>query len=161
MHINNVESLFNNVDRSLYPLRGISKEHLPGYLREIQWLWNLSDRSVLVRMAAFLSFLLGVETPATNSTVHRPPGERIRPKVPASPIEETEAEANGQGPSGENDVGATLLHEADPCNPTTYPLRNPETKLKRQRPPSGKNARAVPPGENDRPVQMQMPGLEL
>ena len=161
VHINNVENLFNNVDRALYALRGISKEHLPGYLREIQWLWNLSDRPVLVRMTVFLSFLLGVETPATNSTVHRPPGERIRPKVPASPIEENEAEANGQGPSGENDVGAMLLQEADLCKPKTYPLRKTATKVKRQRPPSRNNARAVPPGENDRPVQMQLPGLEL
>ena len=161
VHINNVESLFNSVDRALYPLRGISKEHLPGHLREIQWLRNLSDRPVLVRMAVFLSFLLGVETPATDSTIHRPPGERIQPKVPASPIEETEAEVNGQGPSGENDVGATLLHEADLRKPTTYPLRKNATKAKRQRPPSRNNARAVPPGENDRPVQMQLPGLEL
>ena len=161
MHINNVESLFNSVDRALYPLRGISKEHLPGHLREIQWLRNLSDRPVLVRMAVFLSFLLGVETPTTDSTIHRPPGERIQPKMPASPIEKTEAEVNGQGPSGKNDVGATLLHEADLRKPTTYPLRKNASKAKRQRPPSRNNARAVPPGENDRPVQMQLPGLEL
>ena len=67
VHTNNVENLFDRLDRALYPLRSVREAHLPGYLVEIQWLRNLVDSPVLVRMGVILSFLLRAEFSQTQT----------------------------------------------------------------------------------------------
>jgi len=143
VHINTAENLFDRLDRALYPLRGVSKERLPGYLCEIQWLRNLTDRPVLVRMGVILSYLLCAETHEAGST----------DQGPASAAESADDTAQVQSLPGANGDGTTLLGGADQQQSmslpaTTAAMADPQTARR-----GGKVRRPRSPVERDNPYQ--------
>ena len=160
VHINNVEALFDRLDRALYPLRGVEPERLPGYLHEIQWLRNLADRPLLVRVGVLLALLLGVKLPDTDSLEQEHSGAETGAELVEATDEKAAEGAEVRLPDWGEDDQAGLSGAGEQPQRTAPPAATNRAKEQRQQQPGSEQTKATAAGEIPQDQQPNLLGWD-